>query len=85
LLYSNGLVALALERRYGPAAFKVDWALGGPIPWRGIFTHSIPSVKVVEPKETAPDRGAASSTWGGEVGSHLSAGLAPTFSSSFAV
>jgi phytoene dehydrogenase-like protein len=25
----------ALERyRYGPAAFKVDWALDGPIPWR---------------------------------------------------
>jgi phytoene dehydrogenase-like protein len=25
----------ALERfRYGPAAFKVDWALSGPIPWR---------------------------------------------------
>ncbi|HET9387379.1 MAG TPA: NAD(P)/FAD-dependent oxidoreductase [Gemmatimonadales bacterium] len=25
----------ALERyRYGPAAFKVDWALAGPIPWR---------------------------------------------------
>jgi phytoene dehydrogenase-like protein len=25
----------ALERfRYGPGAFKIDWALGGPIPWR---------------------------------------------------
>ncbi|HET8712464.1 MAG TPA: NAD(P)/FAD-dependent oxidoreductase [Gemmatimonadales bacterium] len=27
----------ALERyRYGPAAFKVDWALSGPIPWRSV-------------------------------------------------
>jgi phytoene dehydrogenase-like protein len=27
--------ARRLERyRYGPGAFKIDWALGGPIPWR---------------------------------------------------
>jgi phytoene dehydrogenase-like protein len=27
--------AQALERyRYGPAAFKLDWALSGPVPWR---------------------------------------------------
>jgi len=31
----SGLYARQLERfRYGPAAFKVDWALDGPIPWR---------------------------------------------------
>nr|MDT0666794.1 FAD-dependent oxidoreductase [Micromonospora sp. DSM 115978] len=26
-------IALA-KYRYGPAAFKVDWALDGPVPWR---------------------------------------------------
>jgi phytoene dehydrogenase-like protein len=31
---SNGLYRRRLERyRYGPGAFKVDWALNAPIPW----------------------------------------------------
>jgi phytoene dehydrogenase-like protein len=38
--------ARALERyRYGPAAFKVDWALAGPIPWRSAQRASRSSVR----------------------------------------
>jgi phytoene dehydrogenase-like protein len=29
-----GLPAYARGYRYGPGAFKLDWALSGPIPWR---------------------------------------------------
>lgn len=32
--------------RYGPGAFKVDWALGGPIPWRDARCHDASTVHV---------------------------------------
>ncbi|HZS16135.1 MAG TPA: NAD(P)/FAD-dependent oxidoreductase [Candidatus Dormibacteraeota bacterium] len=33
----SGLYRRQLERyRYGPGAFKVDWALDGPVPWRDV-------------------------------------------------
>jgi phytoene dehydrogenase-like protein len=37
----------ALERyRYGPAAFKVDWALSGPIPWKSAACRRAGTVHV---------------------------------------
>jgi phytoene dehydrogenase-like protein len=37
----------ALERfRYGPAAFKVDWALAGPIPWHAAECRSAGTVHI---------------------------------------
>ena len=37
----------ALARyRYGPGAFKVDWALDGPIPWRAALCHLAGTVHV---------------------------------------
>lgn len=32
--------------RYGPGVFKVDWALGGPIPWRDARCHDASTVHV---------------------------------------
>jgi phytoene dehydrogenase-like protein len=37
----------ALERfRYGPAAFKVDWALSGPIPWTAVACRQVGTIHV---------------------------------------
>ena len=30
----SGYVRRLRRYRYGPAVFKIDWALDGPIPWR---------------------------------------------------
>lgn len=30
--------------RYGPGAFKIDWALGGPIPWKAAEVSSVATV-----------------------------------------
>jgi phytoene dehydrogenase-like protein len=55
----------ALERyRYGSAAFKVDWALDGPVPWtapecsRAASVHLGGALEDVVASEAAPPRGA---------------------------
>jgi phytoene dehydrogenase-like protein len=54
----------ALERyRYGPAAFKLDWALDGPVPWkskacaRAATVHLGGTMEEVAASEAAPARG----------------------------
>lgn len=54
----------ALERyRYGAAAFKVDWALDGPVPWtapecgRAATVHLAGTLEEVVASEAAPARG----------------------------
>jgi phytoene dehydrogenase-like protein len=54
----------ALERyRYGAAAFKVDWALDGPVPWtapecaRAATVHLGGTLEEVAASEAAPSRG----------------------------
>jgi phytoene dehydrogenase-like protein len=54
----------ALERyRYGPAAFKVDWALDGPVPWtapgcfRAATVHLGGTLEEVAASEAAPATG----------------------------
>jgi phytoene dehydrogenase-like protein len=56
--------AASLERyRYGPGAFKVDWALSAPIPWKARECHDATTVHVggtldeITAAETAPWRG----------------------------
>jgi phytoene dehydrogenase-like protein len=71
------LVALAGERlpagyrrrleryRYGPGAFKLDWALDGPIPWRAgecaraATVHLGCTLEEISASERLPSRGAA--------------------------
>jgi phytoene dehydrogenase-like protein len=71
----RGLLALAgdrlptryrrgLERyRYGPGVFKLDWALGGPIPWRAeecaraATVHLGATLEEIAASEEAPGRG----------------------------
>jgi len=71
----RGLLALAgdrlptryrhgLERyRYGPGVFKLDWALGGPIPWqaeecaRAATVHLGATLEEIAVSEAAPGRG----------------------------
>lgn len=55
----------ALERyRYGPAAFKLDYALAGPIPWkdsacaRAATVHLGATLEEISASERAPHRGA---------------------------
>jgi phytoene dehydrogenase-like protein len=59
-----GRYVRALERyRYGPAAFKVDWALDGPVPWtapecaRAATVHLCGTLEEVAASEAAPARG----------------------------
>lgn len=59
-----GRYRTALARyRYGPAAFKVDWALDGPIPWtarecaRAITVHVGGDLEEIARAEAAPWRG----------------------------
>jgi phytoene dehydrogenase-like protein len=54
----------ALERyRYGAAAFKIDWALDGPVPWtapecaRSATVHLAGTLEEVVASEAAPARG----------------------------
>jgi phytoene dehydrogenase-like protein len=54
-----------LERyRYGAAAFKVDWALDGPVPWtapecaRAATVHLCGTLEEIAASEAAPARGA---------------------------
>jgi phytoene dehydrogenase-like protein len=54
-----------LERyRYGAAAFKVDWALDGPVPWtapecaRAATVHLCGTLEEIVASEAAPTRGA---------------------------
>ena len=74
-LTPRGLLALAgdrlpsryrrrLERyRFGPGVFKLDWALGGPIPWhaeecgRAGTVHLGATLEVIAASEAAPWRG----------------------------
>ena len=50
--------------RYGAAAFKVDWALDGPVPWtaaecaRAATVHLAGTLEEVAASEAAPSRGA---------------------------
>jgi phytoene dehydrogenase-like protein len=53
-----------LERfRYGPGAFKIDWALAGPIPWkasgcsRAATVHLGGTIEEIAASESAPWRG----------------------------
>lgn len=52
--------------RYGPGAFKVDWALDGPIPWsaegcrRAATVHVGGTLEEIAASERAPARGAVS-------------------------
>jgi phytoene dehydrogenase-like protein len=53
-----------LERyRYGPGSFKVDWALGGPVPWRSsdcaraATVHLGGTLEQIAVSERAPSRG----------------------------
>jgi phytoene dehydrogenase-like protein len=52
--------------RYGPAAFKLDWALDGPVPWRAAectqaaTVHLGGSLAEMEASESAPWQGKAS-------------------------
>ena len=55
---------LALERyRYGAAAFKLDWALDGPVPWRApqcaraATVHLGGTLEEIAASEAAPARG----------------------------
>jgi len=49
--------------RYGPAAFKIDWALGGPVPWRAAecchaaTVHLGSTFEEIVASESAPWRG----------------------------
>jgi phytoene dehydrogenase-like protein len=56
-----------LERyRYGPGAFKLDWALGGPIPWRAeecaraATVHLGATFEEIVASEREPSRGSVS-------------------------
>jgi phytoene dehydrogenase-like protein len=42
----SGYVARLRRYRYGPGAFKIDWALDGPIPWRDPDIARAPTVHV---------------------------------------
>jgi phytoene dehydrogenase-like protein len=53
-----------LRYRYGAAAFKVDWALDGPVPWtarecaRAATVHLCGTLEEIEASEAAHERGA---------------------------
>jgi phytoene dehydrogenase-like protein len=56
----------AMERfRYGPAAFKLDWALSGPIPWRAAACRRAGTVHVGGTFDEIADAERAS--WHGQV------------------
>lgn len=53
------------EWRYGPGAFKVDWALDGPIPWEAEACHRAGTVHVGGTLEEIAE--AERAPWAGEV------------------
>ena len=42
--FPDGYQRRLSKYRYGPAAFKVEWALDGPIPWRAVDCHRAATV-----------------------------------------
>jgi phytoene dehydrogenase-like protein len=59
-----GYVRRLRRFRYGPGAFKVDWALDGPIPWRDPRCHDAVTVHVGGTLDEIADAEAA--VWRGE-------------------
>jgi phytoene dehydrogenase-like protein len=61
--FRSGFSANLERYRYGPGAFKVDWALSAPIPWKARECHEAATVHAggtlheIASAETAPWRG----------------------------
>jgi phytoene dehydrogenase-like protein len=62
--FSSGFSARLNRYRYGPGAFKIDWALSGPIPWRAPGCLEATTVHVGGTFEEIAD--AESAPWRGE-------------------